>query len=168
MKVCTRCKKNKYSEDYRVREKRGYTYLNPTCKKCDSEIQSEYYQAHKNDVGFLQKNREKSRQYNKDKQQFIKEKRKHLRSTASYKAYVKKYYTKNRGKILKQHRVIANKYADKQRKEITEQYILMLLTHPREDLGSRDFIRQHPEVIKLYQSHIKFKRLCKRLQTSKD
>lgn len=161
-KICTRCKKNKLAKYYRVREKIGYKYLNPTCLKCDAQLSAERYAVYRLDPQFRKKEAQRTKDWAiKNKKKKI-EYDKWRRQQDWYKEYVKKYYKKNKVKIIEQHRLVSRKSAKKSRDNISESYIIRLLSHPHDGIGVAKDIKKYPEIIKLYQSIIKFKRLCKR------
>lgn len=43
MKFCKKCNKEKPFEEFRLRKKDGYSYLNSSCKKCESDYKNDYY-----------------------------------------------------------------------------------------------------------------------------
>lgn len=161
-KDCTRCCQNKNADEFRVRTKKGYTYLNPTCRVCEREIRREYGQKVKNNPAWVAKNRKNAAAYRAAHLEECNRKQRERVATKEWKEYMTKYRNDNRERIRGKSRLTGGKWAKRQREEISEQYILQLLTHTREDLGDRAFIRQnYPELINFYQSHIKFKRKWK-------
>lgn len=66
-KTCNKCKINKPSTDFRIREEKkedaSYWYINSTCKKCDAELTRIYYNKRKHDTEFRAKNAARSREY---------------------------------------------------------------------------------------------------------
>lgn len=166
-KICTRCNYLKKSDCFRVRIKNGYSYLNPTCKDCDNELRKKYHEKKKKDAVYMQKNRDRVLNYRNNNLEKCREKQRERIKTKEWKDYMKKWILDNKDTVLVQNRVRGKRWMKKQRDGITEQYILTLLSHPREGLG-RGVIKQYPELVKFYQSHIKLKRLCKQKSKTSD
>lgn len=170
VKCCNRCGNNKPIKDFRERRSiyngRITVYLNNNCRICDKELALEYHNRKKNDPEYRQKAKDRAKKHwqdNRDKNILIYRER---NATPEQKQYMKEYRKRNADKIREQQRLRNHEWIVKQRSEISEQYILQLLTHPREGLGNREDVRKYPELINFYQSHIKFKRQWKQLQTS--
>lgn len=165
-KICSKCLKKKKTEKFRTRlDKRdGRVFLNNTCRACDILIQREYYLKHKDTQQFKEKTREQGREYRKKNRAVYLQRQKKRRADPKYQAYMKKYREKNKERIKELHKPRSKEWAQKQIDNITEQYVLAQLCHPRTGI-SRKVAKKNPEVINFYQSHIKFKRLCKTLNS---
>lgn len=185
-KICTRCKILKPRSEFRDKLENGkYWTLVPSCNKCSAEIAKIYYDKHKHDEEFKKKNRERSLSY-KDKnidkiklrqstKEYIKNhaawnklsyhrrkdyvslKQKEKRQTEKYKKYVKDYYQANRNKILKQHKIVSDKYNKKLMEENPLEYAKRQIRSqtgcenpPQELIEAKNLIIQIKRKIKNY------------------
>lgn len=145
MKLCTRCKIEKEDSEFRMRyDKRGkgskaLTYLNNTCKKCDSEISNKNYFAHKDDVVFKGNWQKKSREYYHKNKNLISEKMKAKRQTLEYKAMIRSYREKNKKKIYNQEVITKQRYQQKHRDGLTDEYVIRLLVN--QEISDRDMLK---------------------------
>lgn len=133
MKVCSRCKIGKDDSHFRLRRetrgKRGggkLEYLNNTCKSCDAQISNKYYSHHKDDPEWLDRWRQKSRDYHAKNREGCKEKQRLRRQTPEYQQYMKEYRQKNKGKIKPQAKKRNKIYMKKVRKEVRPIYAKIL------------------------------------------
>lgn len=155
MKVCRRCKIDKPDSEFRIRVEENCNYLNATCINCDSLLAKQYYDKHKNDETFKQKNRDRAKAYcekNIDKikmrrasseylkkhaawnlqsyyrgRDLINARQKVKRETDKYKKYVKEYRQRNKEKIHQQEIICKRRYHEKHRDNITDRYAFNLL-----------------------------------------
>lgn len=164
MKRCTCCKEIKEDDKFRVRIRNGYSYINPTCKKCETVKALKYYHSKKNDPLFAQKNRDNVKRYNKENKELVKEKQKVQRQLPRSKEVRKEYYKNNRDKILSDHRKIANKYAKRIRENLEDGYILGSIQTKVKI--SREEIRKYPELIKVERSKFLIHREIKKQQNN--
>lgn len=126
-KICTRCKKNKKRSKFRKRIKRGYTYCNPTCKKCDSEITQINYQKKKNDTEFKRINRLRAAVYNKKNRVKVLAKKKAYRERPEIRARRLQYDKDNKDRIKIMSRARNKKYYKKLHNAITDIYVKRIL-----------------------------------------
>lgn len=145
----------------------------PGFKEYKKEADRKYYEKNRDKLlayakEYNQKNGERikktRRQYYLQHMEQIINQRKAIRATPEYKAYMKEYRAKNYEKIREQENVCGKRYAAKIAAQITEGYVLGLLTNTK--VGCFDTFeeaRKYPELIKFYQSQIKIKRLCQQL-----
>lgn len=187
-KICTRCKKDKPQEQFRIKtEKSGCVGINPTCRECDSEISHIYYHKYKDNPEFKKKNLERVHAYSqknadeiKARKQTIEFKKKHAgwelnryhkvkdiiaakmkikRQTKEYKKMMRDYRAKNNEKIFQQEMVTKKRYQVKNRDSLSDVYILGVLGL---SLKEKNNIRKNaPELIELKREELKFHRLLK-------
>lgn len=175
MKVCRNCLINKEDSEFRIRhdKRSGISRLNNTCRFCDAEYSRMYYDKHKNDPAFKEKNVKRVRAYAHKNVDVIKVRRqtkeyleKHAkwelnryyrmkdvingkakvkRQTPEYKAKMKAYREKNKEKIFKQEVVTKKRYHEKHRDNLTDKYIIRQLIS--QDVATREVLLAHPEII---------------------
>lgn len=162
MKLCSRCNVSKEESEYRMRfEKRGrgskkFSYINNTCRKCDSEISNKYYFAHKDNIEWKEKWRKKSREYYDKNREFIAEKMKIKRQTPEYKEMMRCYRQKNKIKIFNQEVITKKRYQEKHKNNLTDIYIIDKLNG---NLGiSKEELKQMPELIEAKRAQLKLLR----------
>lgn len=151
MKTCSRCRIDKEDSDFRMRyEKRGkgskkLSYLNNTCRQCESKTQNKTYFSKKDDPKFLEDWRKKSRDYYQKNKEIIREKARIKRQKPEYKEMVRKYREKNKDKIHKQEVITKRRYHEKHRDGLTDDYIIRQLIS--QDVATRSTLKMHPEII---------------------
>jgi hypothetical protein len=130
MKICSRCNIEKDDSEFRLRyDKKGkgskqLTYLNNTCKTCDSEISNKHYFKNKNNPEFRQEWLRKSNQYYNNHKEEVKAKMKAYRQTPEYKIMRIEYRKKNREKIFQQEIITKKRYLDKNRNSVSDEYCI--------------------------------------------
>lgn len=186
IKICTRCREVKLKDDYRIRiDKNGSCYINPTCKKCDTEITSLYYNKRKNDPEFKRKNIERAKAYseknpdkiklrkstiefrkkhcknNKDSYYRMKDviaaKMKIVRQTPEFKRKMKAYRERNKEKIYQQEVITKKRYQLKNTEQITDKYVMNRIGIPLTELEKVKAVL--PEMIDLKREQIKLHRV---------
>src|ERR1035437_8975402 len=187
MKICNRCKVPKEDDDFRVRisKDKKYSFLNNTCKQCDNELAHIYYNKHKDEVAFKNKNSERVRRYAQSNVENIKlrhktseylkkhnqwakkwyykmkdvinAKAKTKRETPEYKAYVVAYRERRKDRIYKQEVVSKKRYHEKNRDAITDRYAINLLR--TQGYGTVEEIENNPELIEIKRSEILLSRI---------
>lgn len=165
MKTCSRCKGDLDDESFRIRiDKRSgdLKYLNNTCRECDTDIAKERYQRLKGNQAFKDKNRQRVRQYNQNNKALIKQRNSNRRSTKEYREYVKKYYQKNRDKILLQHRNVCSRLNEDARLKLKDSYIIGQLISKRKMKTAT--IKSDPDLIELKRIEILSHRLNKAIK----
>lgn len=149
MKVCTRCKKDLDDSCFRKRrdtyKDSVYFSLNPTCRKCDSEITKIYYANKKDIPEFKNKNRERVKKHRQDNWEIEKIKAKNRRQTPEYKEMMRNYRKKNKEKIYQQEAIGKRKYYEKNRDGLTDIYIIGL--YRTQGLADEETLKKHPELI---------------------
>jgi hypothetical protein len=149
MKICTKCKISKQDTDFRIRHetRRGgkYSYLNSTCRKCDSAIQQEYYLKYKDELWHKEKTRNLGKEYYRKNKILISEKNKQKRQTPEYKAMVRSYREKNKNKIKGQEVITKKRYHEKNCYGLTDKYIVQQLI--KQEIADRVMLEMHPEII---------------------
>jgi hypothetical protein len=168
MKICSRCKHNLEDSAFRMRyDKRGrgskaLSYLNNTCRKCDSEISNKQYFHKKDDPGFLENWRKKSREYSQKNKEIIKQKNKIKRQTPEYKKMVRDYRAKNKEKISKQEKITRERYARKNTDNLTDTYIIQKLIAGDKGITTKEAAKIFPkELIEAKRLQILLKRKIK-------
>ena len=160
-KVCTRCKKEKNSTQFRKRYKyklfKKYYYRNPTCRQCEAELTREYYNANKHDEKFKQKNINNANRYWEENRESVLLKLKRKRETPEYQKYRREYDKKNRARIKSLQKVRSKKWHDNSRDNLTDGYIISKLI--QKSGITKEEVLQHPELIEAYRANIKLKRL---------
>lgn len=104
----------------------------------------EFHQRHLNDVKDY---------YKRNKSEVIK-RRKQIRVTADYKNYVREYRKRNKDKIYNQEKICKQRYHEKNRDSISDQYVINLL-------NNQGLSVVLPELIKLKRLQIIAKRILK-------
>jgi len=155
-KVCTRCKNEKVAKAFRVRVKNGNSYLNSTCKKCESELAMICHNKKKNDPEFKKKNAERSKKYVIEHSDEVRAKRKTYRQTPAYKKMMKEYRQRNKHKIYLQEIVTKSRYHEKNRDPITDKYVINILR-------TQGIRNPSPEVIEIKRSQILLARIKKKI-----
>ena len=125
-KFCSRCKKNKSSDSFRMRhEKRkgDFYYLNNTCRQCDADIAKENYKKAKDIEEFKMLNRERANKYRIENIDVVKEKDQARRQQERHKENRRNYIQKNKKKIFAQEKVCKEKWHKKNRDELTDVYV---------------------------------------------
>lgn len=149
MKICSRCKANKEDSEFRIKHDKRVgkerSYLNNTCKKCDSEISTATYYSKKHDLEFMKKWAKKTRDYNSKNREIIRQKQKVKRQTPEYKEMMRKYRAKNKEKIHKQEVITKKRYHEKNRDGITDKYVIGQLAS--QEILDRETIKKYPEII---------------------
>lgn len=185
-KRCTRCKIEKPTDEFRIRQEDGkYYYINSTCKKCDAELTRTYYEKHKNDEDFKRRNCERAKAYveknpdkvrlrkstiefkknhcklNKDSYHRMKEviaaKMKLIRQTPEFKKKMKAYRDKNKDKIYQQEQITKRRYQVKNQEPLTDKYILNKMSIPLTELEKIKTVL--PELIEVKREQIKLHRV---------
>lgn len=188
-KVCTRCKSDKPKADFRVRLDKGkYWMINPTCRKCDSEIAAEYYNRNKDKLEFKEKNRKRAKEYTEKNCDQIKERRrdskylakhnewekaryvrkkdqikaksKEKRKHPEYKKKMREYRQKNKEKIFQQELATKRRYHEKNKKGITDKYV-------RNQLRQVGNLNPTPEEIEIKRAQILIFRIKEKIDAQK-
>lgn len=142
----------------------------PGFKEAKSIADKKYYKKHKQKLLEYQKEyrvnnidriKKRVKQYYLENREYIMQKQREVRKTKEYKEYMKQYRKDNADKIREQERICGKRYAEKNIREISEAYVIGLLTNSKVGIfDTFEEARQFPELIKFHQSHLKFKRLC--------
>jgi len=165
-KICSKCGEEKNVSEF-IKERN-------TCKECHKKRCQEYAQKNKEKIRkrtqeYAQKNKEKRKQYNKENKEKINETRKKylLKNAAKLKEYNKKYYKENKKHSLKNHKKWADenkeklkKYSQKQRNELSDNYIADALRIPVKELRENPhLLKAKRNIITLTRNYRKFKQL---------
>lgn len=170
MKTCSHCHTEKGESEFRMRrETRGnrgggkLVYLNNVCKKCDSEIQNKYYFHHKDNTDFIKKWKQKSRNYYHSNKETCVAKAKIYREKSKDKR--KAYDAAHKDTIKKQHSIVAKRWAEYQRDNVTDIYCISLI---RSQNGGKEKCQNiTPEMIEQKRLSILIKRKLYDYQKSK-
>jgi len=163
MKICSRCKILKEDDQFRLRyDKRGkgskkLTYLNNTCKKCDSEISNRSYFKNKYDPEFHKNWIAKSNEYYHKNKAAIAKKMKEKRQTPEYKIKMKTYREKRKSIIQQQEVITKRRYHEKHRDGVTDSYVIRQLV--TQGFGKYEEIEKNKDLIEIKRIKILNKRL---------
>ena len=185
-KICNRCLLKKASSDFGVHKENagGYIYLKSFCRQCEREIAKIYYDKNGSNLEFKKKNCERAKRYAeaniediKLRKQTIEFKKKHAelnnksyhknkeiisertkiyRTTDHYKELRKSYRQKNKDKIRKQETVCKKRYHEKNRDELTDKYVLRLIT--TQGYCDKNTLLNNPSIIQAKKLQILIKR----------
>lgn len=145
----------------------------PHRKRAKSIADKKYYEKNKDRLKaavkkYVEENREKVSERRKGyylrKKSEIIQKTKAKRKTPEYKSYVKKYRNDNKEKIREQERVCARRYVKRNVEEVSDSYIITLLTNKNVGVfDTWDEARQYPELIEIQRKTLITKRLLKNI-----
>jgi len=130
-KQCTKCKKDKQQQHFRIRHQKGKTgttyYLNPTCLSCDRQYARDKHKRDRaTEEGKKKHNNWANQRYHRRRDEMV-EKAKEYRNSEQGRQTRKAYIKKNKNKIYEQEVVCKKKYHEKNRDSISDRYALNLL-----------------------------------------
>lgn len=160
-KECTKCNVNKESDCFRVRFDRrsNLKYLNSHCKECEKQDAKKRYNAVKDVPEFKIFNCERAKKYRIENPELFREQQQVKRQKESYKKNRVVYVKKNRAKILEQEKVTKKRYWQKQKENLTDEYVKVMITQ-RTPISRNEV---PPELIKLKRLEL----ICKRTLKTK-
>lgn len=161
---CTgKCGKRKTLAKFRIRvyKHSGAQYYNTECKICENNRAKAVYNKVKDDPEFIKKNRTRIKKYREDNIELEKERQKAKRQTPGYKKFVKKYYKKNKKKILEQQRITGRRWHEKEKKAVTDQYVIgKLVTQGY----TKEQIELTPQLIEIKRGQILLARIKRKVK----
>jgi hypothetical protein len=127
-KQCTKCKKDKQQQEFRIRHQKGKTgttyYLNPSCLECDRQYGRDKHKRDRaTEDGRNKHNNWAKQRYHRRRDEMV-QKAKEYRESEMGRETRKSYIKKNKNKIYEQETVCKKKYHEKHRDGITDRYAI--------------------------------------------
>lgn len=162
-KTCTKCCIPKPIKRFRKRTKFknsvAYAYIQKKCMDCECKEQKERY--HKNIEIHRERNRSRARKYYNENKDILNEIKRDLRKEKNNPIllYQREYNKKNKDKIAKQHKIVAKRFQEKIRDNLSDSYVIQHIIQ-RTSLKRED-IEKYPEMIEAYRQQMKINRIIK-------
>lgn len=158
--TCSRCKESKLANQFRIRIdkrikfKKPLHYLNNVCRECERIRGTEYHRKKKSNPEYRKKVAGWSREYHKRHREKILPRVKNYREKPQNKKNRKEYNKKNHDRIAQMHKVVAKKWSEYQRDNLTDSYCIQLI-RTQTGLTRKEIT---PEMIQQKRLQIKLKR----------
>ncbi len=156
MKTCTKCGDPKPDDRFRTRTKGKYTWIFGKCMDCEAKEQRARNEIKKQDTKQKQIWRERAKAYrNKNKEEYN-AKQREKKKDPKHKEYMRKYRKENAEKIAADHKIVARRFHEHNRDNLTDTYITNKLTNDKKHPFPKHLIT--PEMIEVKRLQIQILR----------